>query len=504
MKTWSLSPGGVLAVSDDTGRFPATAEQIYASIVERPPEWEDMPAGKHGAATEVDFSAYSVDAVLMLHISGDARPAIRLEARTELNQSFQLSREAIRHGHVIHEGTWHPVSAADTHSITILLRTLGLDPDAPDLTTVRQCLALRRAAANGGPVVDRLRDDVLLNLSSIEHGAGPEGIDATLYPYQVRGWQWLRFIISEQAGGLLADEMGLGKTLQVISALRDHGSIPSTAGSLVLAPGSLLENWAREIAKSRPGLHAVKHHGPDRTGSPAELRPPDVVITSYETAIRDLPLLRMIQWHVVVLDEAQNIRNPDTRRAKAVKHLRREVSIAVTGTPVENRLCKEEGIAELDPEAKRTRALDPRRADTIVHTEQGEVRCICPETGTERPMAFQGFEAERSTLKYRCPAAAAGAYGRIVRIPLARHARRIFTPTPHASPSWQRGYRRRAALEWIYRRVDHDFGLERHFVRGQARIGLSVAVMMAAALGHVRAGEPRRMRSLVQPFADTG
>ena len=144
--------------------------------------------------------------------------------------------------------------------------------------------------------------------------------------------------------------------------------------------------------------------------------------------------------------------------------------------PARNLWREEEGIAECDPAAKRTRALDPRRADTIVHTEQGEVRCVCPVTGTERPMAFQGFEAGRSTLKYRCPAAARGEVC--------------------------------AALEQIYRRVFHDFGLERHFVRGQARmqtrIGLSVAVMMAAALGHVRAGRPRHMRSLVQPFADTG
>lgn len=338
MKTWSLSPGGVLAVSDDTGQSPATVEQVYASIVERAPAWEDMPAGRHGAAAELDFSPYPVDARLVLHASSDARPAIRLEARTQLDQSFPLSPEAVRHGHVVHDGTWHPISAADTHSISTLLHDLDLDPDAPEPTTLRQCLALRHAAATGEPVLDRLGDDVLLNLSSVERGAAPEGIKATLYPYQVRGWQWLRFIISEQAGGLLADEMGLGKTLQVISALRDHGPVPGTAGSLVVAPGSLLENWAREIAKFCPGLHAVKHHGPDRTGSPAELRPPDVVITSYETAIRDLPLLRMIQWHVVVLDEAQNIRNPDTRRAKAVKQLRREVSIAVTGTPVENRL----------------------------------------------------------------------------------------------------------------------------------------------------------------------
>lgn len=338
MKTWALSPGGVLAVSEDAGCFPATVEQVYASIVEQTPEWEDMPAGKHGAATELAFSAYPVDALLVLHISDDARPAISLEARTQRDQTFPLSPEAVRHGHVVHEGTWYPVSVTDTQTITTVLRDAGLDPDAPDLTKLHQCLALRRAAANGEPVLDRLTDDVLLNLSSIDRAAVPDGIDATLYPYQIRGWQWLRFIISEQAGGLLADEMGLGKTLQVISAISDHGPTQASGRSLVIAPGSLLENWCREIAKFCPTLRAVKHHGTDRTGSPAELRPPDVVITSYETAIRDLSLLRMIQWHLVVLDEAQNIRNPETRRAQAVKRLRREVSIAVTGTPIENRL----------------------------------------------------------------------------------------------------------------------------------------------------------------------
>jgi len=126
-------------------------------------------------------------------------------------------------------------------------------------------------------------------------------------------------------------------------------------------------------------------------------------------------------------------------------------------------------------------------------------------------------EADRDTLKYCCQAAArgevcagraAGPYGRIVRIPLAHHDRRLSAPTLHGSPSWHRAYRRRAALECIYRRIDHHFGLERHFVRGQVRmqtrIGLSIAVMMAAAHGRFRAGRPQQMRSLVQPFADTG
>ena len=122
------------------------------------------------------------------------------------------------------------------------------------------------------------------------------------------------------------------------------------------------------------------------------------------------------------------------------------------------RLWREEkAMPDYDPSKPILRALYPERVDTVMHSEQGEVICRCPATGTERPMAFQGFEAGRGTLKYRCPAAAydlkckgrtscyrgvgcrAGDYGRVVRIDLATHDRRIFTPTPHGSPSWRRG-----------------------------------------------------------------
>ena len=167
-----------------------------------------------------------------------------------------------------------------------------------------------------------------------------------------------------------------------------------------------------------------------------------------------------------------------------------------------------------------TRPLDPDRADTMVHSERGELSCVCPETGEQRGMAFEGFERDRETLKYRCPAAAggfdcagraaclkmggskAGDYGRVVRIPLATADRRIFTPTPWGSPSWQRGYNRRSALERINSRIDRVYGMESHFVRGRERMelrcNLVVAVMMATALGHVRAGRPEMMRSLVR------
>ena len=142
----------------------------------------------------------------------------------------------------------------------------------------------------------------------------------------------------------------------------------------------------------------------------------------------------------------------------------------------------------------------------------------------------EGFDPGRNALKYRCPAAAhgfacegraacermgggqAGRYGRVVRIGLDRHDRRIFTPTPYGSPSWKRGYRRRAALERINARPDRSFEFEQHFIRGlprmRARVGLALSVMMALALGHVRAGCPERMRSLYGPvppaFAGAG
>ena len=186
---------------------------------------------------------------------------------------------------------------------------------------------------------------------------------------------------------------------------------------------------------------------------------------------------------------------------------------------------------DYDPTKPITRALFPDRADVVVHDERGRVSCVCPQTGEVRAMAYQGLEADRGvcgTIKYRCPAAAfgfdcagseachraggvqPGEYGRIVRIDLDKHDRRIFTPTPWGSPSWRRGYNRRSAIERINSRLDNSFNFETHYIRGLAkmktRVGLALAVMMALALGQVRAGHAERMRSLVGavPYLDTG
>ena len=176
-------------------------------------------------------------------------------------------------------------------------------------------------------------NDIKLVMDS--EGEIPEGIIAQLYQYQKTGYIWMLQMLDASHGCILGDEMGLGKTLQVITvfqALKSKGEVPF----LVVAPVSLLENWKRECAKFAPTLDVFVHHGSQRTGRYQVLKEHDVVVISYNTAVSDLSLLRMIEWKCVVLDEAQNIKNPNSERAKSTKAISRMRSIAVTGTPFEN------------------------------------------------------------------------------------------------------------------------------------------------------------------------
>ncbi len=164
-----------------------------------------------------------------------------------------------------------------------------------------------------------------------------DGVNAVLYPYQADGIDFLNLIADQRIGCVLADEMGLGKTLQVIGMLV-HLSSTQSYPILIVAPASLLENWRREISQFAPSLSARVHAGDKRAGTASALGSIDILITSYETVVRDAPLLSSYEWHAVVLDEAQAIKNPEAQRTRAVKDLNRKVSIAVSGTPLENRL----------------------------------------------------------------------------------------------------------------------------------------------------------------------
>ncbi len=170
----------------------------------------------------------------------------------------------------------------------------------------------------------------------------PKSFQGDLRPYQERGLAWLSFLSNLSLGGILADSMGLGKTVQLLALLsHERESRTATGPTLLVCPMSLVGNWQREAERFTPELVVHVHHGSDRL-SGRELRDAlsaaDLVITTYAIAARDRDELAAVGWQRVVCDEAQNIKNAGTRQARAVRSLPAGSRIALTGTPVENRL----------------------------------------------------------------------------------------------------------------------------------------------------------------------
>ncbi|MEY3248911.1 MAG: hypothetical protein RL742_954 [Bacteroidota bacterium] len=169
----------------------------------------------------------------------------------------------------------------------------------------------------------------------------PAGLHAQLRPYQLRGFEWLYKNTRLGFGSLIADDMGLGKTLQVIATLqrlKEDGALAGGQKALVVAPTTLLTNWSKEIARFAPGLSTHVYHGPSRSMAP--LADADILLTTYGVVRSEITSLQKKDWLVTVLDEAQNIKNLEAAQTKAVKKLNAPVRIAMTGTPVENRLSE--------------------------------------------------------------------------------------------------------------------------------------------------------------------
>ncbi len=191
--------------------------------------------------------------------------------------------------------------------------------------------------------------------------ATPAGFTGALRPYQERGLAWMAFLSGLGIGLILADDMGLGKTVELLSLLAyerdlgqaarqaESGGRPQPGPTLLVCPMSLAGNWQREAERFTPDLRVHVHHGAGRlTGAElaAALTAADLVITTYAIAARDAGQLAGIRWTRVVCDEAQNIKNPAARQAQAVRSLPADSRIALTGTPVENRLAELWSIME--------------------------------------------------------------------------------------------------------------------------------------------------------------
>lgn len=205
--------------------------------------------------------------------------------------------------------------------------------------------ALRTSAALGEGAVwqgaDALRAMVaqLLGVGALPEVPLPASVRATLRPYQQQGLNWLQFLSAHGLAGVLADDMGLGKTLQTLAHIqveKDAGRL--TAPALVIAPVSLMGNWQREAARFCPGLRCLVLHGAGRHGMADTVTEHDLVIAPYSLLQRDRERWLAHQWHLVVLDEAQNIKNASTHAAQVVSQLQARHRLCLSGTPMENHL----------------------------------------------------------------------------------------------------------------------------------------------------------------------
>jgi superfamily II DNA or RNA helicase len=230
-------------------------------------------------------------------------------------------------------GGWAPIPASwlAQHGSRVADLLAARDPESKKLPRASLVDLGAFCAALDVPrpaVLDKLAP-LLEGFEGIPRASLPDGLSATLRDYQQRGVDWLAFLRTAELGAVLADDMGLGKTLQTICAFADR-----PRRSLVVCPKSVVFNWQAEIARFRPGLSVAVYHGPRRTLD----RSAAVTLTTYAVLRLDAEKLAAEDWDAIVLDEAQAIKNESSQTARAAFELRASFRIALSGTPVENRL----------------------------------------------------------------------------------------------------------------------------------------------------------------------
>ena len=207
------------------------------------------------------------------------------------------------------------------------------------LDALRTAVGLGEGAVWAGAQALRELAQRLSGRSELPTVPVPPSLQAKLRPYQQQGLNWLQFLRTHSLGGILADDMGLGKTLQTLAHIqieKDAGRL--TAPALIIAPVSLLGNWRREAARFCPQLRCLVLHGKERHEAADQLQEVDLVIAPYSVLQRDRDRWLQSPWHLVVLDEAQNIKNASSQAAQAAGQLQTRHRLCLSGTPMENHL----------------------------------------------------------------------------------------------------------------------------------------------------------------------
>ena len=190
-----------------------------------------------------------------------------------------------------------------------------------------------------GSDAPRLFAEKLAGFKEVSSVSVPTTLNATLRPYQQQGLDWLQFLREYGLSGILADEMGLGKTVQTLAhILKEKESGRMTAPCLVVATTSLMVNWANEVKQFAPSLKVLISQGDNRKQNFEQFTAYDLVLTTYPLLPRDRAFLTAQHWHLLILDEAQYIKNPRSKVAETARELNANHRICLTGTPMENHL----------------------------------------------------------------------------------------------------------------------------------------------------------------------
>jgi len=257
--------------------------------------------------------------------------------------------------HQLTEQQWQQL--LDAKSNLIYFRGEWVEIDKAEMANIQKLIETSKQDRNAGKVQDLLQLaadnslydveldqqtqmilDELSNKNAFKLIETPNGLNATLRSYQARGVSWLAYLEKLGMNPCLADDMGLGKTMQIIALMLAD---PKATTGLLIAPTSVVGNWLKEIQKFAPSIKAVIHHGSKRKKQDdfkQHLEEYDLIITSYGLIRRDNKLFKDINWSRLIIDEAQNIKNPTSAQTKTIFSLTASSRIALTGTPIENRL----------------------------------------------------------------------------------------------------------------------------------------------------------------------
>ncbi|MCG3769084.1 MAG: RNA polymerase-associated protein RapA [Nitrosomonadaceae bacterium] len=329
---WKFNGTRVLLVDQTGASTYPSAQQVFSCAFAGSTTVNDLPVSGNPLEklSGLTFSRYPADPAAK--ITGTLPNPLQLAVGVVVDGEFSTVNDG--EDQVVIASRWYPIDLDSFADAAGWLSNIGIQLGSS--VTIGQLIAIR--GAKNPPFT--LFDETSLAPVDVAAQAGKEftgvpGLDVNLYPYQRDGIAFLQLVAAQGVGCILADEMGLGKTLQIIGLLQSETNAGRTP-SLVVATATMLENWRREIRQFAPKLSYLVHAGALRAGITQRFAGYDVIITSFDTAIRDETLLSEIQWNLLILDEAQAIKNPEAQRTKAVKRIHRRVSIAVTGTPVEN------------------------------------------------------------------------------------------------------------------------------------------------------------------------